>query len=265
MRQALVLAGVITGAFVLGAGAYLAKPMLDRTATARPTDSNSADAAPATGPQANAVAELGRCVEPAKSRAVQGTMNEKYRWAHTLIDQKLYDAALPELREIATTDPGFPGIHLDLSNALTQVKQPEQAKQAIDKQLAVSECLAKLPPEALDVYCKTELQAGHDTCQPQLDRIRQAAEMQATLIGADLGRRPQRQVVPPTTAKVEAPLRPVHVSTAPLVPRLERVPAEPRRLATVANPAPARKSSGDRTLMDGEGTDSALGAYSKPE
>lgn len=257
MKRTWISAIIFTSAIVIGVAAYMTRPLLARSGNSRVADSNN-PALSQGQPSGGAAAALAACVRPPKSRVVRGALNEKYRWARTLVDQKLFDAALPELRDIAAVDPGFPGINLDISDALVQLKQPAQAKQAIDVQTGISDCLAKLPTEALDVYCKTEFAlSANESCEPQLDRLRQAAQLQATLVKQELGGSAKE---PPVDVAEKAEPRVIPVAA----PRIARPPATQKR---VSGPiaAPVRVNAPDKTLMDGEGTDSALGAYSKPE
>ncbi len=202
---------------------------------------------------------------------------------------------MPELRSVARLDPGYPGINLDQSDALLQLKRPEDAREAVDAQLGISECLAKLPGPALDAYCGAEFSASTvGGCRPQLAHIRQAAELQAALVHLELGHR-----AAPESGGTEASLTESTTTTTPskaeAKPRLSREPAESSPAAQVRRPAPLppasegdsaeapravsaapthkttakagtdRKSAGDESLRRGEGTDSAYGAYSKPQ
>lgn len=248
MEQRWITPIVITASVVIGAAAYLYKPMISHSA------SRQAQAPSATAESQEGISQspIARCVGPVDLRISRSSLNEKYRWAHTLVEQKLYDAALPDLRYVATADPGFPGINLDVSDALLQLKQPEEATAAINSQLATSECLAKLSPEDVDAYCKSELpQSTTEGCRSQLAYIGRAAQLQAALVHLELG----HQTSPQTTASTaDAPI--------PAVPHSPRAASAPRRTSTGNAERVHKSSSADRGLMDGEGTDSALG-YSK--
>ena len=174
--------------------------------------------------------------------------------ARELADAQRYKDALARYREVALADPGFPGVNLDLSVTLLKLKQTEAAHKAIDTQLAVSQCLAHLPAETLDAYCKSEQFSSTFACMHELDSVQQGAYIQAALVQMNLGH--------PGTA---APA----TNTAALVPPPARIspsaaPAAATPIAHAANKPPAvRKSSGDNPLASGSGTDAALGAYSK--
>lgn len=110
--------------------------------------------------------------------------------AHNLQDQQLFGAALQQLHAIAMADPGFPGVHLDESDALLHMKLPERAREAVDAQIKISECLAALPSASLEAYCRTEFSSSAaSACRPQLAHIRQAAELQDALVHLELGHR----------------------------------------------------------------------------
>ncbi len=234
------------------------------------------------------------CVAGSSPGSSRSNLQERARWAHNLLDQKLYDAALPELRAVAQLDPGFPGINLDQSDALLQLKRPQDARDAVDTQIGISECLAKLPGPALDAYCSAEFSAPTvGSCRPQLSHIRQAAELQAALVHLELGHQAApdaggsdaaaaelRKDVPaasPATAEPASASAPamaaapaVHLRrTPPLPPATEGDTAQaPRAVETFhpsSTPKAAHKPAGDDSLRRGEGTDSALGAYSRPE
>jgi hypothetical protein len=187
-------------------------------------------------------------------------LNEKYRWAHSLLDQKLFDVALPELRDIGRTDPGYPGINLDISTALLGTKHAEEAKDAVNAQIAISDCLSKLAPIKVDAYCRTEYsQLSSESCRPRLGQIRQTAELQAAIVHLELGHGVDPDPGPaPATAAV------AKVAPAP-EQMLPRTSAKPKHATiAVSRPAPEKKL-GDKSLMEGEGTDSELGAYSRPQ
>lgn len=245
---------VIAVAFALGAAAYFAVPLFQRTDTTQSAEVNPTAASQV--PQATGQTAAAMCVGPASTQATQTALKARYRWAHTLMQQKLFDAALPELRDIAALDPGFPGIHLDISNSLVQMNRPDEAKLAIDSQIEISECLSKLPADGLEAYCKSELSSPNlDSCQPELTRISRAAQSMSALVHVELERgQPAGNI---NTASLESHSQLPRTLARPTT-------AAPRKAAGTAHAAAPRKSSGDKTLMDGDGTDSALGAYSKP-
>lgn len=250
MRQKWIAPIVVVVSVILGAAAYISKPMMEHADTSQPQDAQAvADARELSGPN-TAVA----CVGPADQKVSRATLSDRYHWARTLLDQKLFDAALPNLGYVAAADPGYPGINLDISDTSLHLKYSEQAKAAIKAQLAISDCLAKLPPESLDGYCKSEMpKSTPDGCRAQLSYIGRAAQLQATVVHMELDGRDGS--LPVATAQNEPVIHPRPAT-------LNHMSSEPKR-ATGATHTGARKSSGDRTLIDGEGTDLALGAYSK--
>lgn len=128
------------------------------------------------------------CAPPSPAAFSRSGLDERSRWAHNLLDQKLYEAALPELREIAHMDPSFPGIRLDESDALLHLKRPDEAREAIDAQIGISRCLARLPRAQLAAYCGLHFPAATPAgCQQQIAHIRQQAELQAALVHLELG------------------------------------------------------------------------------
>lgn len=132
----------------------------------------------------------GSCVASPGPGVSRSGLEERSHWAHTLLEEKLYASALPELRTIAHLDPGYPAIQLDESDALLNLKEPDEARQAVDEQINIAECLAKLPSAALDTYCATQYgNAALGACRPQLEHIRQAAQLQAALVHLELGHR----------------------------------------------------------------------------
>ncbi len=232
------------------------------------------------------------CVAGPSAGSSRANLQERSRWAHNLLDQKLYEAALPELRAVAQLDPGFPGINLDQSDALLQLKRPQDARDVVDTQIGISECLAKLPGPALDAYCRAEFSPSTvGGCRPQLAHIRQAAELQAALIHLELGHQaapdanateaaaPEMRTAPAERPVTETPTPSAAIATAapvvhvrrppPLPPATEGDTAQAPRAVesarSTSKPKPQQKPAGDDSLRRGEGTDSALGAYSRPQ
>lgn len=202
------------------------------------------------------------CGVPANPKSTRGALDEKYRRGHNLAAQKLNAAALPELRDVATLDPGYPGINLDISSSLLQLNHPEQAREAIDSQIATSDCLSKLPAESLDAYCKLELpQISLGGCRPQLAHIGHAARLQAALVHLQLGR---------SLAAGSNSMQEKSGSSLRTITAGSRVPAlksgnyvSSNPAANTASPPVRRMRSLESTLTHGEGTDADLGAYPK--
>ena len=181
-RRGWLVPAVAGGLAVLGLAAFLGRPFFGPTH--RPAVTGNVAGVASSG----AVS----CSSPMLAGSSRSGLEERSRWAHNLLDQKLYDAALPELREIARMDPGFPGIGLDESDALLHLKRPDEARAAVDEQISTSHCLAALAPPALDAYCSLHYPAATRTgCQAQMARISQQAELQAALVHLELGHRVQ--------------------------------------------------------------------------
>lgn len=273
---------VVAVAAVLGVGAYLLKS---------PNGHGAGLQAPGAPLSASlqGTAAAGSCVSGMTPGTRRATVEERSRWAHNLLDQKLYEAALPELQDVARIDPAYPGINLDQSQALLQMKRPDEARSAIDNQINISDCLSRLPAAALDAYCSSEFSPSTvSNCRPQLAHIREAAELQAALVHLELGHRaaPDGSSAELTTADVSraagrarGTVVPPRLNTpAPVEAKAHRPlpPATEGDAARVAGPeqaAAARsgvsrsagKRDGDESLRRGEGTDSVFGAYSKPQ
>lgn len=260
MREKWIALAVVGVCVVLGAVAYIAKPMMGRGDGSATQDGNAAGA---TQSVKTANAAYTACVGSANPQVSRASLDDKYHWARTLLDQKLPTAALPNLSYVAAADPGYPGINLDISDASLQLRYATEARDAVQSQMSISECLARLPPEALDAYCKAELpKATSEGCRAQLTYIGRAAELQSTLVHVELDRPASAAPVPTTTARAEPTVaRPAASVKRTEEPSTRKTASEPR---AEGRPAP-RKTPGDKGLQDGEGTDSALGAYSKPQ
>ncbi len=201
MRQKWIAPAIVGGCVVLGAVAYVAKPLIEHADSSQSQDANGSG--PAQSVKSSSAPAYSACVGTANPQVSRASLEEKYHWARTLLDQKLYTAALPNLGYVAAADPGYPGINLDISDASLQLRYATQAREAVRVQMTVSDCLAKLPPQALDAYCKAELpKATADGCRAQLAYIGRAAELQSTLVHVELDR-PGNGAAPATTARAE--------------------------------------------------------------
>jgi hypothetical protein len=110
-------------------------------------------------------------------------LDSRHIAATGLISEKHFDRAVAELRNIADADPAYPGINLDLSDALLQSDHAQQAKSAINSQISISDCLVGLPDQALRDYCGVELeQTSKESCRTQLAEMQRSAHFQAALI-----------------------------------------------------------------------------------
>lgn len=194
-----------------------------------------------------------RCVPDSELKAPSQALRERFRVANTLFAQQRFEAAVAQLRDLAAADPGYPGINLMLSKSLLHGNHANEARSAIDAQMRISACLAKATPETIEGYCKTELpQSSIDECISQLASIQQDAEVQTALVYLELDHAGQ-----PETRRALADAAPA-----------EEPPIPERSVKAHPSTAPVtrvRKDATDKTLIDGDGTDSALGAYSKPQ
>ena len=135
--------------------------------------------APGTDPVVGSPASSA-CVAPMTAETSRAALEERSRWAHRLLDQKLYEVALPEFQEIARLDPGFPGVNLDESEALLHLKRLDEAQVTADAQIGNSECLARLPSTSLESYCSAQYATSSTAgCRPQLAHLREAAQLQS--------------------------------------------------------------------------------------
>ncbi len=171
--------------------------------------------------------------------------------AQKLMGDHQYEKALGSYRELAKMDPAFPGINLDLSMALSKLNQTKPAKQAIDAQLAISMCLAQLFPNELEPYCKAEGFASTATCVKEIGSVQQGAYIQAALVQMDVDHGAKPGAAPKPAALVQVSDLKIPKST----------------LGVAKNPAKVKVKTPSRlspnSLASGEGTDAALGAYSK--
>jgi hypothetical protein len=269
MAQGWLVPAIAAGLAVIGIGVYVARPS---AAHKESGTSGSAETQPSLAPAS-------ACVGPMRGGVSRISLDERSHWARNLMDQKLYEAALPELRDIAKADPGFPGIQLQVSEALMNLKRPEDAREAIDTQIATSECLAKLPSASLDTYCSQQF-ASSGGCREQLGHIREAAQLQAALVHLELGHRmaPEGATalgtpdLPPEalegrtrSAPQPAPVHVRKVAPLPAASDGDAAAAPMPRRTVSEKPAASKKLQGDDALRKGEGTDSTFGAYQKPE
>ena len=197
----------------------------DQETAPRATASLSASCLPSSRPQ-NSALELQQMLFRARQHA----------------EQQHAEEALAEFRNIATLDPAVPSLYLNISMALMQLKRPEEARSAIDAQLATSDCLTKLQPSDFAAYCHSEMSSqSTESCRRQTLDVRRTAHMQAALVEMELGRAPETMA--PSGVASAAPQQ-----ESPLPPLM---------------PAKHPAHQADQSLASGTGTDAALGAYSK--
>ena len=265
-RRRWLVPTLVAGVIALVIAGYLARPLLDHSTSSRVAQPAATEFGPTLAP--------GSCTGAALPGIARSSLTQRSMWAHRLLDQRLYAAALPELKSIAEADPGFPGVYLDESDALLHLKRPEDAREAVDAQMGISECLAKLPRPALDSYCAAEFSvAAGATCRPELARIRQAAQVQAAMVHLDLGHRFESDGSADAAALAKeesAPQvsKPRRVAASPAATEGDNArPFQPRAASTGPGSAGKtnRKAQSDESLMKGEGTDMNYGAYSKPQ
>ena len=246
MKTTLIAAIAVAASISVAAVIYLAKPIEAEK------DSSAVQGVRAmsdSSSQAQVATVQNACIGAARPDLSRGTLGERYRWAETLMDQKLFDAALPDLRDIAAADPGFPGINLEIARSLAGLNRPAEAKQAVDTQMEISDCLSKLSPEEVRAYCRAEVAASDPgACRQELARIQQAAVVQSAAVDAEV--RPDAAITSSVRGSSSGRVLIAAAKTNPV----------PRR----ATHALSAKDSPDKSLMNGDGTDSALGAYSKP-
>jgi micrococcal nuclease len=186
--------------------------------------------------RAGRAADVAGCVGSPGALVPKEFLDSKHGAAMAMVYQKQFDSAVPALRTIAAADPGYPGINLDLSDALLQSQHAQEAKSAINSQIAISDCLVQLPDHALQDYCAAELvQSDKDGCRSQLAHMQRAAHFQAALIDMALA----TNVEPATST--EAANRSPYPGPLPPEPPLKVAEASerPTPVAKVILPAPA--------------------------
>jgi hypothetical protein len=255
MRMTLIALGVLA---CLVAVAYLTWPA---NHPLRPSTKNPASSGPE---RASSEAGTAKCLGSGGSLLPRELLDHRHVAAMAMVYQKHFDTAVPALRDIAAADPGYPGINLDLSDALLQGQHAVEAKSAISSQIALSDCLIELPDHVLQDYCATEMaQSDKESCRSQLTQMQRAAHFQAALIdmqlatnirpatSAEVAKNPSyadssgsppkiketserltkvAEIVPPKAAMTAAPTR---------KPVAEPVSAPPRPAAIVSPPQPA--------------------------
>ena len=171
--------------------------------------------------------------------------------AQKLMGEGRFEKALASYQGLASRDPAFPGINLDLSMAFSKLNQPLPAKQAIDAQLAISMCLAQLFPNELEPYCKAEGFASTASCVKEIGSVQQSAYIQAALVQMDVD-----PVAKPGASQKSAAAIQVAES------KMQKHTAVPGNELVKSKSKPPFRIT-PNSLASGEGTDAALGAYSK--
>jgi hypothetical protein len=215
MKRAWLASIIVLALAVIGVMVYLARPRADETGNApakeAPTPAQAAPE-PSTPPST-----LATCIGPMNSQTSKADLAARHKWADSLLLKSHTDAALAELRNIATLNPGYPAINLEISDALLKSKHASEAKDAINLQLEISECLSKLPAYDVQVYCESEWESvPQGGCVQALTEINQKSQYEAGLIDAGLARAPDSSPAPPASVSTLAPKSP-RVPPRPIV------------------------------------------------
>jgi hypothetical protein len=175
--------------------------------------------------------------------------------ATELASHRIFDQAVEYFHTVAASDPGFPGVNLEMSLSLLQLKRPDDAKRAVDTQLALSECIAKLSPDDLERYCKAEGLNTTAKCSQTLQSVWQRAHYQAALVQIQYGHAVDTDPSASNLAAKIASSSPHSKTSRPARERPDGLVAEPTTVITAG--------SRSKEMANGRGTDSDLGAYSK--
>jgi hypothetical protein len=206
MKRTSLVAIIVSALVIIGIVFYLARPRTDESESARPREV-SAPAQPATEPS-GAPAALVSCTGPVSSQVPIASLAARHQWAHSLLVSNHLDSSLTELRNIATLDPGYPAINLEISDALVKAKRASEAKDAVKLQVEISECLANLPPSGMEDYCKTQwVSEPQGGCAAELARINQQAHYEAGRVDAELAHTPEPHPAPAIATSAVAPPR----------------------------------------------------------
>jgi len=212
MKRASLVSIIVVALLIIGIVAYLAKPRTDDVDNPHPHESvvpTQLAPEPDNGPSA-----LASCVGPTDQQIPIANLAARHQWAVSLLTSNHLGGALTELRSIATLDPGYPAINLDISDALIKSKHASDAKDAIKLQLEISECLANLPQSDMLAYCKFEwTSAPEGGCIQELDQINQKAHYEAGVIDTELARTAEPTPAPATPARA-----PTRIAAGPPVP-----------------------------------------------
>jgi len=199
MNRKWVVSIVVLVVVIIGIVFYLARPYPDETDNALRRESPPATQ-PAVEPSA-APPALVSCMGPMNSQVPHSSLISRHQWAHSLVLANHFDSALMELRNIATLDPGYPAINLEISDALLKSKHPNDARDAINLQLEISSCLANLPQRDMQEYCKAEwVSEPPASCVAELARINQQAHFEAGRVDAELTRNSEPHPIPAPAA-----------------------------------------------------------------
>ncbi len=217
MKRTWLIPIIVLAVAIIGVVAYLARPRADEASNDPLINETHAPIPPPIEASRTPPA-LATCVGPMDAQVSKASIDAKHQWADSLLAKNHVDAAVTEFRNIATLDPGYPGINFEISDALLKSKHTSEAKDAVKLQLEISECLSKLPPPDMQTYCKSESMSD-GSCVQALAKINQQAHYQAGLLDAGAG----RALDPHTTTSI---------SVRPIPPASSQLPSHP-----IASPA----------------------------
>jgi hypothetical protein len=235
MKRSSLVSIIVLALVVIGIVFYLAKPRPNEIETA-PLRVTPGPAEPAAEP-ANASSNVVSCAGPINSQVPIAGLDARHKWAHSLLQTNHVSGALTELRNIATLDPGYPAINLEISQALLKANRAGEAKDAIKLQIEISDCLANLPQRDTQNYCKSQwVSEPQSGCTPELLKINREAHYEAGLVDADLARGAASRIAAIPAPAVVAQPRPRVVPPSIAVPAAAAA-SPPTEVATAAPPA----------------------------
>lgn len=237
MTRRSLVAIIVFALLIVGIVVYLARPRTDETENVRLHEA-PAPTQPVTAPS-SASPSLVSCTGPASSQVPIATLDSRHQWAHSLLVANHVDASLTELRNIATIDPGYPAINLEISEALLKSKHATDAKDAIKLQVEISQCLANLPPAGMQEYCKSEwVSEPQGGCASELARISRQAHDESVRVDAEVARAVEPRPVPAPIPTAVAPQRKAVAPPPTVSPAAVTASVAPES-TVVKNPAPA--------------------------
>ena len=185
MKRSWLISIIVVAAAIICVMVYLARQHPDERGNAQlnesPTPAQLAPE-PSTAPST-----LTTCIGPIDSQTSKAALAARHKWADSLLLKGHADAALAELRNIATLNPGYPAINLEISDTLLKSRHTSEAKDAIRLQLEICECLSKLPSYDEQAYCESEWEhVPQGGCVHELALINQKAHYEAGLIDAGM-------------------------------------------------------------------------------
>jgi|GEM_PF-5663759 len=195
MKRSALVALVLTALAIVGIVVYLAKPRHEEFDDVRLRDTVDPSKPPATSPPP----VVGTCVSSMKDpKQTIVSLDARHLAATSLASKNRSAAALAEMRNIADTDPGYPGINLDISRVLLRSRNAAEANDAVKVQLGISECLSKLSESDTQAYCKSQWTSiTPEGCRSELARIHNQAEHQAEMVRIELANVPDVRALQP--------------------------------------------------------------------